>query len=120
MIKYFWTFFTGKGFGKGLLMLLGILSIGAKDDKSSLLGLILLITLFIFLTPIMLLVANTLGTFYYFEQDTIIEDMTTEERLRWANREGEYEEDEQLDWKAVSESKADQIKKHWEEETKIL
>lgn len=87
-----------------------------QDERSSveiIIRLAVLGLLFILFLPFMLLVTNFLGARWHYDLDQTASSVVESEKQKWANREGDYEHDPNLNWEVAADMKEKRVREEW-------
>lgn len=107
-MRYMWHFFTGQQLLVGLVAFWNyLISKGVSFSGC------LIITILAF--PIVSIVANVMGVGYLYDQDLEADAINLDERLKWANREGIYENEPPPDWKARASTRTENFRIEYRE-----
>ena len=107
-MRYVWHFFTGQQLFAGFVVFYNFLT----SKGGSFTG-CLIITILIF--PIVAFVANVIGVASLYDQDLEIESIELDEKLKWANREGIYEDEPRPDWKPIAVTRSENFRNEYRE-----
>lgn len=107
-MKYIWHFFTGQQLFAGFVAFWNyLISKGVSFTGC------LIVTILGF--PIVSIVANVMGVAYLYDQDLEIESIELDEKLKWSNREGIYENETRPDWKSIAATRSENFRNEYRE-----
>lgn len=98
-MKYLWKFFTGDA------LFLGIKTLIVSASNYGIFGLAILAIIGISLLPATLLVSNIVGVISILLLDTKVKEIRDNEKKIWANKEGIYASNPELDWTIEADKK---------------
>lgn len=98
-MKYIWKFFTGDA------LFLGIKTLIISASNYGIFGLAILAIIGISLLPATLLISNIVGVISIRILDLEVEEIRDNEKQLWANKEGIYTSNPELDWTIEADKK---------------